>query len=356
MNSEIYKFDGGSFFVGANSGSGFVSFYDTVLEDVGIQKIYIIKGGPGTGKSRFMKDAEKMAHSLSLSVERYYCSSDPDSLDALVIGGKYAILDGTAPHTVEAKCPGAREEIIDLGAFWDPDKLGESYDRIKELSRGKSEHYKRAYAYLGAANVIREINTCLISPVFLEKKAKGAVERIFSEIKTGGGHTKRVGMISSIGMKGRVRLDTYERFADKLYIVDDFYGVGADYLALLIKKAEQTDTPVTVSYDPIDVKRADAVFFPNDKKAFVIKKGCDDRSLECVINMRRFVDGARLRTVRSEYRLNEKLCEALLLSAEEKLRQAGKCHFALEGIYTECMDFYSKEVFCNNFLNNLFYK
>ena len=40
---------------------------------------------------------------------------------------------------------------------------------------------------------------------------------------------------------------------------------------------------------------------------------------------------------------------------EEVLREAGRYHFALEELYTDCMDFGSKEVFCNNFLDNLFY-
>ncbi|MBR2388588.1 MAG: hypothetical protein IKB02_07475 [Clostridia bacterium] len=352
--SKRYEFDGGRLFVGANSASGFVSFYDTILNDEKIEKIYIIKGGPGTGKSRFMGDAAKRAEELSYSVERYYCSSDPDSLDAVVIGGKYALLDGTAPHTVEASCAGAREEIINLGAFWDSDRLAESLDKIKELSKKKSKCYKRAYRYLEAAENVREINNRLILPTFLENKAKGAVDRIFGEIKKGGSHSLSVGMICSVSMKGRVRFDTYEHFADKVYLVDDFYGVGALYLRLIIMKAIETDTPVRVSYDPLDTISPNAVFFPNDKKAFLLGREGDILPRDAVINMRRFVDNTALSLVRSEYRFNEKLYEALLSSAEEKLREAGKHHFELEKIYEECMDFGSKEVFCNNFLNNLF--
>lgn len=351
--SKRIEFDGGKLFVGANSAGGFVSFYDTILSDEKIKKIYIIKGGPGTGKSRFMSDAAARAEELSFSVERYYCSSDPHSLDAVVIDGKYALLDGTAPHTVEAKCAGAREQIINLGAFWDSDKLEESYDKIQELSGRKSENYKRAYRYLEAANNVKEINSRLILPAFLESKASGAVDRLFGEIKKGGGYTVSVGMICSVGMKGRVRFDTYEHFADKVYLVDDFYGVGSLFLRLIIGKAMQTDTPVRVSYDPIDVSSPNAVFFPNDRKAFLLGEAGGVLPRDVVINMKRFVDSSLLSEVRSEYRLNEKLYEALIASAEETLEAAGVCHFELEKIYEECMDFGSKEVFCNNFLDNL---
>ena len=353
--SKRFEFNGGKLFVGANSAGGFVSFYDTILSDEKIRRIYIIKGGPGTGKSRFMNDAALRAEKLGMSVERYYCSSDPDSLDAVVIGGEYAFLDGTSPHCVEAAAAGAREEIVDLGAFWDPEKLEQSYEKIKELSNKKSDSYKMAYRYLEAANNVKEINARLVLPLFLESKAKSSIDRLFSDIKKGGGYSMSVGIVCSVGMKGRVRLDTYEHFADKVYVINDFYGMGSLYLRLLVKKAMQTDTPVRISYDPIDTKSPDAVFFPNDKKAFVLVSAKGAVVGDETVNMKRFADNSLISQIRREYRLNQKLYEALVASAEEVLRGAGKYHFALEELYTECMDFGSKEVFCNNFLDNLFY-
>ena len=347
-------FDGGSLFAGANSGQGFVSFYDTILSDGCIERIYILKGGPGTGKSRFMREAAERAASLGMSVERYNCSSDPDSLDAVVLGGRYAILDGTPPHSVDPETVGAREEIINLGAFWDAHKLGESVDKIKELSRGKGESYKKAYRYLSAYKNVRDINSSLVFPAFKEEKAERAVERQFSEIKRGGGYQLSVGMIYSVGIKGKVRYDTYEHFADKVYTIYDFFDTAHLYLRLLVKKAQKTDTPVRISYDPVDLERVNAVFFPNDKKAFVISSGDNDLLGDVKINMKRFVDVAEARNIRNEYRLNSRLAEAFMDSALESLATAGKYHFELENIYVSCMDFGAKEVFSKNFLDNLF--
>ncbi len=348
------RFDGGSLFAGANSGGGFVSFYDTILHDKDVERIYILKGGPGTGKSRFMRDAAERATSLGMTVERYNCSSDPDSLDAVVLGGKYAILDGTPPHSVEPSLPGAREEIVNLGAFWDAKKLGESREKIKELSEGKSESYARAYKYLSAYKNVRDINLKITLPCFKEEKAVRAVDRIFSEIKRGGGYRLSVGMICSVGMKGKVRYNTYEHFADKIFVLEDCFDTAHLYLRLLVKKAMATDTPVRVSYDPIDLERVNAVFFPNDRKAFVISGGDNGFDGDVRINMKRFVDVSEFAKIRSEYRLNAKLAEAFMDSAVEALEGAGKYHFELEEIYTSCMDFGAKEVFCRNFLDNLF--
>ena len=43
------------YFLGANSAEGFLSFFDRCYAADGEWKTYIMKGGPGTGKSSFMK-------------------------------------------------------------------------------------------------------------------------------------------------------------------------------------------------------------------------------------------------------------------------------------------------------------
>jgi hypothetical protein len=121
-----------------------------------------------------------------------------------------------------------------------------------------------------------------------------------------------------------------------------------------VKKATETDTPVRISYDPTDLESVNAVFFPNDRKAFVIADGNNSSLGDVKINMKRFIDTQAIAKIRSEYRLNRKLADAFLDSATEVLGEAGKYHFELEKIYESCMDFEEKEVFCNNFLEHLF--
>ena len=42
-----------NYFAGGNTARGFHSLYDSNLQ--GLERIYILKGGPGTGKSSLMK-------------------------------------------------------------------------------------------------------------------------------------------------------------------------------------------------------------------------------------------------------------------------------------------------------------
>ncbi|MEI3085729.1 MAG: hypothetical protein V8S87_06850 [Oscillospiraceae bacterium] len=72
------------FFLAANSGRGFYSLYDGFPERRGVF-LSIIKGGPGTGKSGFMRRISAAAKQSGLDTEEIICSGDPDSLDALYI-------------------------------------------------------------------------------------------------------------------------------------------------------------------------------------------------------------------------------------------------------------------------------
>lgn len=86
------------FFLGANSEEGFFSLYDQLLGGR-LDDLMILKGGPGCGKSTFMR---RMGAAMERAGERVVyinCSGDPDSLDAAIfLDRNAAIVDGTSPH------------------------------------------------------------------------------------------------------------------------------------------------------------------------------------------------------------------------------------------------------------------
>ena len=89
------------YFLGANAPTGFYSLYDHLLPPEQARAIYILKGGPGCGKSTLMRRVGAWAEEAGLKTEYILCSGDPDSLDGLILPGKaVAIVDGTAPQGV----------------------------------------------------------------------------------------------------------------------------------------------------------------------------------------------------------------------------------------------------------------
>lgn len=88
-----------SYFLGANTPGGFYSLMDKLLDPAKARAIYILKGGPGCGKSTLMKQLGAWAEERGCACEYIWCSGDPDSLDGLILPDlAVAIADGTAPH------------------------------------------------------------------------------------------------------------------------------------------------------------------------------------------------------------------------------------------------------------------
>lgn len=89
------------YFLGANSPAGFYSLYDQLLPAQTARSIYILKGGPGCGKSTLMRAVAQTLSRAGAECEYILCSGDPASLDAVVFPGlKAALVDGTAPHAM----------------------------------------------------------------------------------------------------------------------------------------------------------------------------------------------------------------------------------------------------------------
>ena len=95
------------FFLGASTPGGFVSRYDQLGSPEDGWRQYLIKGGPGTGKSTLMKRVARQLDRRCGPIQYIHCSSDVDSLDALVLPqARVAVCDATPPHVLEPQYPG----------------------------------------------------------------------------------------------------------------------------------------------------------------------------------------------------------------------------------------------------------
>ncbi len=150
-NSEELKL-----FASANGFGGFRSYFPVVFSPERYKRLFILKGGPGSGKSTLMKKIAAVVLGLGIEVKKYYCSSDTESLDGIVIrrGDKScAIVDGTAPHTLDPQMPGALDEIVNLAVAFDQSKLTKAADEVCKLVNKKRSSYNDAYSHLGICSV-----------------------------------------------------------------------------------------------------------------------------------------------------------------------------------------------------------
>ncbi|MBR3878606.1 MAG: hypothetical protein IKJ24_00650 [Clostridia bacterium] len=344
------------YFAAANSAEGFKNYYPEVFSRADF--VYIIKGGPGTGKSSLMRRFAARAEKQGALCEYYFCSSDPSSLDGVLAFGEkgaIGILDGTSPHVSEPKFPGAREQIINLGECWDVSLLRKQKNEIMALSERKGAEYKSAYSYLRSVGNLRAVSEGFLSEAIEYDKLRGAVGRLIRELSPGRASITPA-ILDSVSMGGRVRLPTFEDNAQKLYIISDFHGLGEIFLTELLEQLSRRDVSLRVSFDPVSSQRVDGIFLEGERVAFVSLADAQERyeserlrsdSREVVlINSKRFVDPERLRDIRSELRYTDRLAASSLDGALHALSKAKIYHFLLEDIYGKAMDWSKFETIC----------
>ncbi|MBE6577512.1 MAG: hypothetical protein E7653_05185 [Ruminococcaceae bacterium] len=332
---------GGGLFAAANTASGFVSYFDEIFFSEGIERRYIIKGGPGTGKSSFMRRVAESARTSGHSVELYYCSSDTNSLDGVIIDGRLAIFDGTAPHSYDTVLPGARDELIDLGAFWDSEMLSEKRETLSAYAAQKKAAYSNAYGYLCAAGEIDATLRQVTDDCVMRDKMNSAVERFCLKSFRDSAEQARLfhTQTEAFGIHGSVHLSTLSDAAFRRYAVVDFYGIAQQYMQRLVDRALACGQNICVSQDVVS-GIANEIFFPDTGDYVYITAGESNADKETTrINMKRFADIGKLAEVRRYYRAARQAYRTLLDLASWQLAQAGRAHANMERIYVASMDF-----------------
>lgn len=346
-----------AYFVASNSADGFCSYYEECFDNARIDRVYAIKGGPGTGKSRFIRDVAEQAQERGGRVEWIYCSSDPDSLDgALLFFGErgIALLDATSPHVYEPKNVGVREELVNLGDFWDSGKLEGQRERIAQWSREKSMHYRNAYRYLSSVGEMDALCAELAEPFIRKKAIKAFAARLMGRIPNQGEYRSYPALMRAVGMRGRVLFDTYFAQAKRIYRVEDCRGSGRYLMAELGALAAKKGLEVRISHDPVLPHIIDGLFLMESGVCFVLadKKECDAPHHR--ISMRRFVQVSQMRPMRERWNFALRMRRAMMDGAIEELAEVKRAHFALEECYIDAMDFEAKERFTKDFCKRLF--
>lgn len=334
------------YFAASNSAKGFVSYFGRIFDPSAFGHIYIIKGGPGTGKSVFMKKIAERAEKEGKKVVRYYCSSDQTSLDGITVDSDFAVLDGTAPHDTDATLPGAVENIVDLGVFWDSNVLASHREEIERLGNEKKRAYSRAYRFLAAYGNITDALRELVLPIFDADKAGKYVARRNGNAR-GKKYEEHIAVCNSVGMEGRVRFTSLEEKASEVCRVDDSLGLSHLVLSAALNTAVLRRLPVTVSYDPIICSVPDAVLFEDSGILF-------ESVSHGTVNPTRFIEKEALGNVKKKLKSAVRLREAMLSEAENALSDVKKAHFETEKIYGEAMNFGAKERFTERFIDELF--
>jgi len=332
-------------FPGGNTYKGFYSYYDYILGQNEAKRIMIIKGGPGVGKSSFMKKIGKYMEERGFDIEYHHCSSDNNSIDGVVIPQLgVALIDGTAPHVVDPKNPGAVDEIINLGNYWDEEMLVSNKAHILNNNSEAGRSFKRAYGYLSAAkgvydNLKSDINEA-IDRVRVKKVIEQLIKEIYGKISFGdklGSERHLFG--SAITPEGIV--DYIETIINPNEIVFVLYGnydsVQSEILKKIGKVALDKGYNVEYFHNHLIPEKVDHLVIKDIKIALTTKKV---NSINYnYINVDECLNKEILLKREKDILVDSRTLNELIQKAVSNISHAKKLHDEMEKYYIDNMDF-----------------
>lgn len=331
------------YFFGEATAEGFQTGFKQQISEKDFYT-YILKGGPGTGKSGIMKKVAE-AFKERDDVDLYHCSSDPASLDGVVLKGrKTAVIDGTAPHVFEADYPGVSQSIINLGECWDELLLQENAGEIRALMDENSTWHARARRYISA---LSSLNTDIItigSLALNREKLNSFLRRYIKKLlpKPVGTDGKiLLKKLSAITMNGYM---TYlpDNSVKKIFVDDRCFAAGDIFLRGIAEAAVNRGYTVTVSlckllqndiYEHVIINELSLGFFTRNFFNGIVQDG------DYKINMERFYDKNLLAAKKQRLSFDRKASLEMKAEAVQSLLKAKAVHDDLEEYYIRAVDF-----------------
>lgn len=352
------------FFLAANSYKGFVSKFENLYNSEENKMAYIIKGGPGTGKSTLMKKVSKKGIELGEETELIYCSSDPSSLDAVIFPDKgVCIADGTPPHVMEPKYPGVCDTILNLCESFDNEKLFNRKEEIIEVVRENKEYHDKCKKYLNICGILMNNISNEIKKNINTDKLNSFCDRfIKKEYKSLGNSDnikEKVRFISGFTPEGIIFFDeTIDNMCeeDRVFVLNDKYGTASKMILercrkLLLKEG----ISIITCLNPLSTSDIECIIVPEYRSAIMWKEKADYKERNYKkINVNRFIYKEKMREIKNRLKFEKKMYDNLLSEATENLRNAKKVHDRIESFYSDAVNYKKINRITNNLINEIF--
>lgn len=340
-----------SYFLGSSGKNGFFSCFNQLTPRIEGQYTYIIKGGPGTGKSSMMKIIADEIEKRDIECERIFCSSDPSSLDGVIFPSlRVSICDGTAPHTLDPVYPGATGEIINLGECWNKKSVYAEKEKIIELTDKNKECHRRSRKFIESAFSIfsdgEKITADALDEAHLMRYAGRIANRFFRK-PSGRVGLEKTRLLSAITPNGYIFLnDTVNEMCDKIIVFEDDFGTAARKLIEELRTYALASGFSVISSPYIgSERRINHIIIKELSLAFITKDKLCPISVNATktVSLKRFYDSEAIRNHKARLGFSKKAANELLEEAVIALKNAKEIHDELESCYIKAMDFEKTE-------------
>lgn len=322
-----------TYFLGCNSPTGFTtSFWQAHRDFYG----YYLKGGPGSGKSTLMKRIAATFGTEKMSL--YYCSSDPESLDAIVLEERGVfVADATAPHEQTPALPYVTGEQVDLADCLDAQMLQSNRTAIQALYAENQAAHERARRGMQGFSAMQETVWQIGEKALLTEKAVEYAKRLAKRILKPQKHgdvfqSERISAAFTPNGWQTLTPDNYDTI-----ILEDGYGCAASLiLNILASSALSEGVPCEIGRNYIQPHLPILqLVFPTLQLTILTVtpfSPCDIAAIQR-LKLQRFYDANRLKSQKTLTKFCVHTAQSMSSHITEQLRAALVFHDDLERYY-----------------------
>lgn len=339
-----------NYFAAGHTARGFYDLFDSVLG--GLERVYILLGGPGTGKSTLMEKIGEEMRARGYGIERLHSASDNGCIDGIIIRDlNVGIVDGTAPNVITPQAPGAVERYVTLESAWDTQQLNAHKGKIKHLNTQMNECYAQAYDTFAKALRIHdeELERIFVANLDVSKAnelSERLIERFYSQHSRPKQPQMRHAFLGAATPEGPVDfIQNLTADVNKRYFIKGPPGSGKSHMMKkILREAERRGFDAEVYHCGFDPHSIDMVLLPelgiaifdstDPHEHFPERDGDDiiDMSKEAIAPHTSEKYAAAINESHGRYKSTMK-------AATSRLAQAKTLRDALKAIYAEATDF-----------------
>jgi len=330
-------------FTSSNTCQGFHSFISDLVKP--LQRVYILKGAPGTGKSTFIRLLGEALAERGYEVDFWLSAADPLNTEGVYLPRLgLAVVNGSQGLSLDPHYPGATGEIVQLEDFQDRQALrSHSREIINLVDRLEAENQRVGHTMKQAADAREEIKKMTSQRLVLEK-INGLTERLEEELFREG-PAERHFYASAFSSEGTINyVDEISRSCHRRYILKGPAGSAkSTIIAEMAIRGRRRGWPLEYYHCGLNPDSLAMLIIPNQGIA-LIDAGNTELSLrpwDVVIDMNDFLEASYSTELAGEATEAERVYETLLLQAQAGLEIAHKTLMELKKIYSSAMDFAS---------------